>query len=310
MDELEKNTNESTFKEEVLKMVDKIREGKATKQDLINLIGKEKLEAIFDPYTVDLIMNNLISKNQIYVNDDKGVGIEALEGLLNKKITGKLFTFYTVKPEYVLSLPPEEQEHLAESFSEGNSTQKEALLTLWKNGVETMGCGDHTRDGNSTDYVYIKIPLDNPGLIKRMGRVVSQGENYIDLDIIMPIEDKKLTFPIYGNTVYDDIIEEFQKEPPKKRDFTDLMIGQVIQQQKEIEASQDKDKKIANLQDRVLRLSDSLSRVKNFVVHKIGKIPFLGKRVLRMMNEEIKGLPTPSKQEEPAKQIASDDEAR
>ena len=66
-------------------MVDKIREGKATKQDLINLIGKEKLEAIFDPYTVDLIMNNLISKNQIYVNDDKGVGIEALEGLLNKR---------------------------------------------------------------------------------------------------------------------------------------------------------------------------------------------------------------------------------
>ena len=312
MDELEKTTlnNESTFKEEVLGMVDKIRQGKATKSDLVNLLGKEKLEAIFDDYTINLICKSLIYRRQVYYNDDGKVGIDDLEGLLNKKIKGNLFTFYNVKPEYILSLPPEEQERLAEAFAEGNPSQKEALMTLWKNGIETLGCGDHNRDGNSEDYIYLKVQLDNTELVKRMERVVSQGENHIDTDIIMPIKDGKLTFPILGNTVFSDIVEEFQQKPPKEKAFTDFMICQVINQQKEIEKGQGKDKEIEELQHKVLKLSDALSRVKDFIAHKIGKIPFIGQRVLRMMNEEIKRLPSPSKQEEPSKQRSSDDECR
>ena len=45
------------------------------------------------------------------------------------------------------------------------------------------------------------------------------------------------------------------------------------------------------LQQKYDKLYETHGRLKKFVVHKIGKIPFLGRRVLKMMENEVRALP-------------------
>ena len=46
-----------------------------------------------------------------------------------------------------------------------------------------------------------------------------------------------------------------------------------------------------NLQQKYDKLYETHGRLKNFIVRKIGKIPFLGRRVLKLMETEVRALP-------------------
>ena len=115
--------------EAILKKVDEIRAEKADAKELLALIGGDELEKIFEKYSIEAIIDTLIQEKKTHsLYEDDENGLTELEGLLNKKITGKLGKFYMMKPEYIISLPPEEQEHMAESISEGNIDLKNSLI--------------------------------------------------------------------------------------------------------------------------------------------------------------------------------------
>ena len=202
--------------EAILKKVDEIRAEKADSKELLALIGGDELEKIFEKYSIEAIIDTLIQEKKTHsLYEDDENGLTELEGLLNKKITGKLGKFYMMKPEYIISLPPEEQEHMAESISEGNIDLKNALMTLWKNGIETKACGGVRTKEEETPYIYVNVSLKNSDILGRLNNITQKGENYLDL--CFDAGDDSLDIVIKGENVYQDVVEEFQKEPPKKK---------------------------------------------------------------------------------------------
>lgn len=201
--------------EAILKKVDEIRAEKADSKELLALIGGDELEKIFEKYSIEAIIDTLIQEKKTHsLYEDDENGLTELEGLLNKKITGKLGKFYMMKPEYIISLPPEEQEHMAESISEGNIDLKNALMTLWKNGIETKACGGVRTKEEETPYIYVNVSLKNSDILGRLNNITQKGENYLDL--CFDAGDDSLDIVIKGENVYQDVVEEFQKVPSKK----------------------------------------------------------------------------------------------
>ena len=324
----------------ILKKVDEIRAEKADAKELLALIGGDELEKIFEKYSIEAIIDTLIQEKKTHsLYEDDENGLTELEGLLNKKITGKLGKFYMIKPEYIISLPPEEQEHMAESISEGNIDLKNALMTLWKNGIETKACGGVRTKEEETPYIYVNVSLKNSDILGRLNNITQKGENYLDL--CFDAGDDSLDFVIKGENVYQDVVEEFQKASPKKSilDFlaneqiltinildkhienrgksmyTDEDVEEIIlntarehkeqadkneavlresyeKEIKELSSKLEKEQEENEvLQQKYDKLYETHGRLKNFVVHKIGKIPFLGRRVLKMMENEVRALP-------------------
>lgn len=340
--------------EAILKKVDEIRAEKADSKELLALIGGDELEKIFEKYSIEAIIDTLIQEKKTHsLYEDDENGLTELEGLLNKKITGKLGKFYMMKPEYIISLPPEEQEHMAESISEGNIDLKNALMTLWKNGIETKACGGVRTKEEETPYIYVNVSLKNSDILGRLNNITQKGENYLDL--CFDAGDDSLDIVIKGENVYQDVVEEFQKEPPKKNildfladeqlltstvlakhiennqqlKYTEKDVEEIVldtakehkeqadrneallreryeneirrlskkleEEKKENEelsgALEKKQEEKENLQQKYDKLYETHGRLKNFIVHKIGKIPFLGRRVLKLMETEEKALP-------------------
>lgn len=258
-----------------------------------------------------------------------------------------------MKPEYIISLPPEEQEHMAESISEGNIDLKNALMTLWKNGIETKACGGVRTKEEETPYIYVNVSLKNSDILGRLNNITQKGENYLDL--CFDAGDDSLDIVIKGENVYQDVVEEFQKEPPKKNildflaeeqlltstvlakhiennqqlKYTEKDVEEIVldtakehkeqadrneallrekyeneirrlskkleEEKKENEelsgALEKKQEEKENLQQKYDKLYETHGRLKNFIVRKIGKIPFLGRRVLKLMETEVRALP-------------------
>ena len=192
--------------EAILKKVDEIRAEKADAKELLALIGGDELEKIFEKYSIEAIIDTLIQEKKTHsLYEDDENGLTELEGLLNKKITGKLGKFYMMKPEYIISLPPEEQEHMAESISEGNIDLKNALMTLWKNGIETKACGGVRTKEEETPYIYVNVSLKNSDILGRLNNITQKGENYLDL--CFDAGDDSLDIVIKGENVYQDVVE-------------------------------------------------------------------------------------------------------
>lgn len=340
--------------EAILKKVDEIRAEKADAKELLALIGGDELEKIFEKYSIEAIIDTLIQEKKTHsLYEDDENGLTELEGLLNKKITGKLGKFYMMKPEYIISLPPEEQEHMAESISEGNIDLKNALMTLWKNGIETKACGGVRTKEEETPYIYVNVSLKNSDILGRLNNITQKGENYLDL--CFDAGDDSLDIVIKGENVYQEVVEEFQKEPPKKNildflaeeqlltstvlakhignnqqlKYTEKDVEEIVldtakehkeqadrneallreryeneirrlskklaEEKKENEelsgALEKKQEEKENLQQKYDKLYETHGRLKNFIVHKIGKIPFLGRRVLKLMETEVRALP-------------------
>ena len=76
--------------EAILKKVDEIRAEKADAKELLALIGGDELEKIFEKYSIEAIIDTLIQEKKTHsLYEDDENGLTELEGLLNKKITGR-----------------------------------------------------------------------------------------------------------------------------------------------------------------------------------------------------------------------------
>lgn len=301
----------------VMDMLEKIRRGSALKEDLINLLGKERLQKVFEDNMMDRIVDNLIMFGKSHVTHDEmtkeGI-IEKKHGeisdflnLLDGKISGDLYNYYNIKPEFVLSLSEEEREHLAEAFSQGNQTRKHALMSLWANNVQTIASGDEERPDNETTYLYLRIPVKEKALLRKLDELSIKGNNHVGNNVFS--EGDYIVFGIYGDDVFSDWLEIAEKPQAKKKGLLEVSVKELKSGAdflRDVMAEKDKsvgelshiaeeaqDKAIA-LQQKVDRMENSMTRIKDFVVHKIGRIPFLGKRVLRMMEEELRALPEPN----------------
>ena len=104
-------------KQKILAEIEKIRKGKSDRSKLKELLGGEELKEVFDEDTISSLEEVLIETDKIHNSLSEQENFDTLEGLLNKKILGNLGEFYNIKPEFILTLPKEEQAKLAHTFA-------------------------------------------------------------------------------------------------------------------------------------------------------------------------------------------------
>lgn len=321
----------SLDKEKILAEVKKIQEGKEDQSELKELIGGKELEEVFDEQTISKLQAVLIRTNKVHDLLEEQESFDVLEGLLNKKITGNLGKFYNIKPEYILSLEPEEQAKLAHTFAEGEPDLEELLKKLWSQNIKTNACAGEKDNA----YLYVTFSKSDINNISRMEKVFSKAETDVD---ITTYEDS-ISITLHGKKpdLYKDLLAEFSKEDKPNQFIKELMDSMAFEREvaeatvrnkssgkyseeeveeiiantaKELHDQHEGEKKILTdvinmgqgeitrleeenevLKQKYDKLHEANGRLKNFVVHRIGKIPFLGRRVLKLMNEEVKALP-------------------
>lgn len=297
--------------------IKKIKEGKENRDNLKALLGGKELEEVFDEQTITKLQENLVETNKVHKLLEEQEGFEGLEGLLNKKIIGNLGKFYNIKPEYILGLEPEEQSKLAHTFAEGEPELEELLKKLWSEKIRTNACAGEKDEA----YLYVTFPKNDINNISRMAEVSQNTKAKVD---ITTYEDD-ISITLYGKKpdLYKDLLSEFDKEVVPNEFISKLMTSlefekEIVEARTRVESGgeytedeveeivtntakeldeqhQDEIKKIQDeqekLQQKYNKLYETHGRLKNFVVHKIGKIPFLGRRILKMMENEVKALP-------------------
>lgn len=297
--------------------IKKIKEGKENRDNLKALLGGKELEEVFDEQTITKLQENLVETNKVHKLLEEQEGFEVLEGLLNKKITGNLGKFYNIKPEYILGLEPEEQSKLAHTFAEGEPELEELLKKLWSEKIRTNACAGEKDEA----YLYVTFPKNDINNISRMEEVSQNTKAKVD---ITTYEDD-ISITLYGKKpdLYKDLLSEFDKEVVPNEFISKLMTSlefekEIVEARTRVESGgeytedeveeivtntakeldeqhQDEIKKLQDeqekLQQKYNKLYETHGRLKNFVVHKIGKIPFLGRRILKMMENEVKALP-------------------
>ena len=234
-------------------------------EEVIKLLGGNRLYEIFDKSTISAIINSLKDNGSFYTYEGKKYDISILEGLLNNEIIDGVETFLCVKPEYILELPNEQKEKIAKSFTGTQTEEKELLLTLWNLGIQTIACG------GEDEYIYLYLKVDKSdelNLIKILefaknnnNRVNLKGadDNYIEFTIVGDrsdfsfysrlnkyIHESKTSycekfytsifnsldclFPFY--TEYYEFFEKYNRHSPKE--FTVEDIEQHLKDQREI----------------------------------------------------------------------------
>ena len=321
----------SLDKEKILAEVKKIQEGKEDQSELKELIGGKELEEVFDEQTISKLQDVLIRTNKVHDLLEEQQSFDVLEGLLNKRITGNLGKFYNIKPEYILSLEPEEQAKLAHTFAEGEPDLEELLKKLWSQNIKTNACAGEKDNA----YLYVTFSKSDINNISRMEEVSSKAETDVD---ITTYEDS-ISITLHGKKpdLYKDLLAEFRKEDKPNQFIKELMDSMAFEREvaeatvrnessgkyseeeveeiiantaKELHDQHEGEKKILTdvinrgqgeitrlekeneaLKQKYDKLHEANGRLKKFVVHRIGKIPFLGRRVLKLMNAEVKALP-------------------
>lgn len=310
-------------KQKILSEIEEIRKGKSDRDKLKELLGGEQLKEIFDEDTISSLEEVLIETDKIHNSLSKQENFDTLEGLLNKKIVGNLGEFYNIKPEFILTLPKEEQAKLAHTFAEGDKELEELLQKLWEKNVKTIACGGKREDA----YLRVKFPKKDSENLTRMEAVSNKEGNEVDIFTY----ENEITITVYGKKqkLYKDILSEYNKDK-KINKFIEKIINSmedekefittieeksenmyseeyveelVTETAKELYEQHQEEKKILEgtitqkqeeieaLSQKYDKLCDKHGKLKDFVVHKIGKIPFLGRRVLKMMEQETKALP-------------------
>lgn len=296
--------------EKILAETRSIRDGKENKEDLKELLGGEELNKIFEEQTIATIQNSILESNKVHLLLEEQEGFNILEGLLNKKITGNLGKFYNIKPEYILSLNSEEQAKLAHTFAEGEPDLEELLKQLWSQQIRTNACAGEKDEA----YLYVTFPKKDINNISRMANV---SENTNAKVSISTYEDD-ISVTLYGKRpdLYKDLLTEFEKKAEPNKFISELMTA--LEFEKEIVEARTRSENFGEytkeeveeilentteelhnqhqeeqekLQQKYNKLYETYGRLKHFVVHKIGKVPFLGRRILKMMENEIKALP-------------------
>ena len=220
-------------------------------------------------------------------------------------------------------MPNEEQAKLAHTFAEGDKDLEELLQKLWEKNVKTIACGGKREDA----YLRVKFPKKDSENLTRMEAISNKEGNEVDIFTY----ENEITITVYGKKqkLYKDILSEYNKDK-KINKFIEKIINSmedekefittieeksenmyseeyveelVTETAKELYEQHQEEKKIlegtiTQKQEEIVALSqkydklcDKHGKLKDFVVHKIGKIPFLGRRVLKMMEQETKALP-------------------
>ena len=93
----------------------------------------------------------------------------------------------------------------------------------------------------------------------------------------------------YSEEEVEEIIANTAKELHDQHEEEKIILTDVINRgQGEINRLEEENEALKQKCD---KLYETNGRLKNFVVHRIGKIPFLGRRILKLMNAEVKALP-------------------
>lgn len=310
-------------KQKILAQIEEIRKGKSDRSTLKELLGGEELKEIFDEDTISSLEEVLIETDKIHNSLSEQENFTTLEGLLNKKILGNLGEFYNIKPEFILTLPKEEQAKLAHTFAEGDKELEELLQKLWEKNVKTIACGGKREDA----YLRVKLPKKDSENLTRMEAVSNKEENEVDIFTY----ENEITITVYGKKqeLYKDVLAEYNKDK-KTNKFIEKLIDSMEDEKNFIKPVEEKSKnmyseeyveelvtetakelyeqyqeekktlestinkkqeEIEVLSQKYDKLLGKHGKLKDFVVHKIGKIPFLGRRVLKMMEQETKALP-------------------
>ena len=321
----------SLDKEKILAEARKIRAGKEDRSKLKELIGGKELEEVFDEQTISKLQDELVKSSKVHEFLEEQEGFDILEGLLNKQVIGNLGKFYNIKPEYILSLNPEEQAKLAHTFAEGEPDLEELLKKLWLQNIKTNACAGEKDEA----YLYVTFPKNDIVNISRMEEVSSNTEAVVKINTF----EGDISITLYGKRpdLYKDLLAEFSKEEKPNQFIKELIYTMDFEREvaeakakiensseyseeevqeilenttKELHDQYEEEKQILTdeinrgqeevaklqaenetLKQRYTKLYEKHGKLKNFVVHRIGKIPFLGRRVLKLLDTEIKALP-------------------
>ena len=320
----------SLDKEKILAEVRKIKEGKEDRSELKELLGGEELDEIFDEPTIGELQDTLVQTNKVH-DLLKEEGFDVLEGLLNKKITGNLGKFYNIKPEYILGLNLEEQAKLAHSFAEGEPELEELLKKLWSQQIKTNACAGEKDQAYlyvtfpKSDIVNISRMEEVSSNAETVVNINTYEDDiyitlygkkpnlYKDLLAEFSKEDKPNQFikELMDSMTFEKEVAEARAKNESSREYSEEEVEEILantaselheqyEGEKQIltDVINRGQKEIAKLEEENValkqkydRLHETNGRLKNFVVHRIGKIPFLGRRVLKLMNAEVKVLP-------------------
>ena len=115
-------------------------------------------------------------------------------------------------------------------------------------------------------------------IIKFIEKLIDSMED--EKNFIKPVEEKSKN--MYSEEYVEELVTETAKE----------LYEQYQEEKKTLESTiNKKQEEIEVLSQKYDKLLGKHGKLKDFVVHKIGKIPFLGRRVLKMMEQETKALP-------------------
>ena len=158
----------------ILQTAENVRNGIESKEVLIELLGGEKLDDVFDRMTKNALIKEVIHTGKIHSMLLGGSGIDVLEGLLNNQIVGNLSDFYMIKPTYIVSLSPEEQQNIAKSISDGREDLCIALQKLWSKGIMTEACT--TKDVDNVPMIQLIVGEDNVEGISLLQQLYQQRD--------------------------------------------------------------------------------------------------------------------------------------
>lgn len=272
--------------------------------ELFEALGGKALYEVFDEYTVSKIIENLIETGKVH-HYLPGSGLDAIEGLLNKQIVGNLGKFYNIKPEYILSLSLEQRKEMARALSEGRKDLERLLMASWEQGILTLDCGGESQSA----YFSIKVPINDTEKIAKMQNVSEEFGYPVNINKF----ENMLDISIYGepDSLYECLLVELEKND-SRHEFLDALI-EAIESEKElvslktqvgytdeqVEALLEDNSKqyveeihrleaeVQSEKAKYSELRERFARVRFFIVNKIGKIPFLGKSVLNLLQKDL-----------------------
>lgn len=185
--------------EKIFEMVQKIKEGICSKEDLKPLLGGEKLNEIFDLRTQEALIDNIIDNGKIHnkLKDENGINI--LEGLLNNQIVGDLSEFYIIDSNYILKLFPEQQKRIAYSISGNREDLATALQNLWSKGIRTEACTTNENDNIPMIRVIIgKNEITAQNIVQQL-----YNQKGIEYDSLYDNKKREFHINLCGHDLYD-----------------------------------------------------------------------------------------------------------
>lgn len=182
----------------IMQVAENVRNGEEPKEALLEALGGERLDDIFDNYAKKGLIECILNDGKIHTFLSEGTGIDILEGLLNNRIIGDLSNFYMIKSSYILALNPNEQMNMARCISAGREDLCIVLQKLWSKGIVTEACT--TKDTDNVQMLQLAIKADD----KEALALVQQLYQLSDIGgrAIFSYEQNKFSVNLFGDNLY------------------------------------------------------------------------------------------------------------